>query len=216
MQQRKHICTRCQKGFRTAHAKQQRILDSPNHWVCHECSSPLDYSTEEELNEHLEHDHHICTTCDRKFSASRQLFQHDIDKHNMCALCRRYFNNPSNLKSHKISHAKRNIGCPGCSRRFPTNSAMMLHLEAGTCDSGVDVDMINQLAFECYEALQYKSSNANFNFECPTCQTPFAYMSGILQHAESDICEVGLDSISPLRIFLEFARSSIECESSDS
>ncbi|KAL3471585.1 hypothetical protein BJX99DRAFT_237093 [Aspergillus californicus] len=212
MQTRKYICTRCDKRFSLLQAKKQHISDSVNHHLCRLCSSPTDYSTKEELNEHLEHVHNICTTCDRPFSTPRQLMQHDVDKHNMCVSCRRYFNSPSNLKSHKISHAIRNIACPGCSRWFPTNSAMMLHLEAGTCDSGVDLDKINRLAFECYQAQRYKSLNPNFNFECPTCQTPFAYMSGILQHAESDCCEEELGSESPLGIFLEFL---IDCESSE-
>ncbi|KAL5332132.1 hypothetical protein BJX70DRAFT_385047 [Aspergillus crustosus] len=202
MQSRKFICTRCQKGFSTAQAKQQHISDSLNHHLCRLCSLPTDYPTDE-LNEHLEDEHNICTACDRSFNTPRQLSQHDVDKHDMCATCRR------------ISHAERNIGCPGCSRRFPTNSAMMLHLEAGTCDSGVDLGKINQLAFECYKAQHYKSSNANFDFECPSCQTPFSFMSGILQHAESDCCEEGLSSESPLGIFLEFARSSIDCEGSE-
>lgn len=92
---------------------------------------------------------------------------------------------------------------------------MMSHLEAGTCGSGVDLDEINQLAFECYQAQWYKSLNANFDFKCPTCQTPFAYMSGLLQHAESDSCEAGLGGTSPLGIFLEFSRSSIDCEGSE-
>lgn len=103
MQQRKHICTRCQKGFSTAHAKQQHVSDSLNHHICRFCPSPLDYPTEEDLNKHLEDDHDIYTTCNRRFSGPRQLLQHDIDKHNMCASCRRYFDNPSNLKSVRLS-----------------------------------------------------------------------------------------------------------------
>lgn len=92
---------------------------------------------------------------------------------------------------------------------------MLLHLEAGTCNSGVGLDKINQLAIECYQAQRYKSSNANFRFKCPTCQTPFAFMSGILQHAESDCCKEDLGSESPLGRFLELARFSIDCENSE-
>ncbi|KAL3435051.1 hypothetical protein BDV09DRAFT_81993 [Aspergillus tetrazonus] len=215
MQPRKHFCTRCQKGFGTVQAKQRHISDSLKHHPCSLCSSPTDYPTKEELNEHLEYDHNVCTACDRQFKSPGQLVQHDVDKHNMCQTCRRYFSSPSNLKSHKITHARRDIGCPGCSRQFPMNSAMMLHLEAGTCTSGVDLDEINHLAFECYQAQSYKSSNTNFNFECPTCQTPFLFMSGLLQHIESDCCEEELGSESLLGTFLEFARSRIIYESSE-
>lgn len=70
---------------------------------------------------------------------------------------------------------------------------MMLHLEAGTCVSDVDLDEINQLAFECYQAQNYESNNLDFDFECPTCQTPFSFMSGLLQHAESNYCDEVLE-----------------------
>lgn len=36
---------------------------------------------------------------------------------------------------------------------------MILHLEAGTCGSGADLEMINQLAFECYQAEHFRSEN---------------------------------------------------------
>ena len=91
------------------------------------------------------------------------------------------------------------------------NSVMMLHLEAGTCDSGVDMDEINQIAFDCRQSQSYKSNNLDFVFECPTCQTPFLFLSGLLQHAESGYCEEWLESGDPLGIFLDLVRS---CESS--
>ncbi|KAL2810864.1 hypothetical protein BDW59DRAFT_66056 [Aspergillus cavernicola] len=217
MQPRKHFCTRCQKGFCSVPAKQQHISNSLNHNICCLCSSRPDYSTKETLIARFPYGQKgpgALFACNRQFNKPCQLVQHDVDKHNMCATCRQYFNSPSNLKSHKITHAGRNIDCPGCSRRFPTNSAMMLHLEAGTCHSGVDLDELNQLAFNCHQAQSYKSNNPDFDFECPSCQTPFLFMSGLLQHAESDCCEEELGSGDPLGIFLEFARSRIVCESS--
>ncbi|OQD76736.1 hypothetical protein PENANT_c122G03023 [Penicillium antarcticum] len=47
-------CTRCERGFSSTDARQQHIKDSPNHNICHHCSSPLDYATERELDDHLE------------------------------------------------------------------------------------------------------------------------------------------------------------------
>lgn len=60
---------------------------------------------------------------------------------------------------------------------------MMLHLEAGTCVSSVDLEEINWLASECYQAQNHKSDNSEFDYECPTCQTLFTFISGLLQHA---------------------------------
>ncbi|KAL4743402.1 hypothetical protein BDV11DRAFT_178176 [Aspergillus similis] len=74
----------------------------------------------EELNEHLEYDHNVCTACDRQFKTPGQLVQHDVDKHNMCQTCCWYFSSLSNLKSHKITHARRGIGCPGCLYKPPS------------------------------------------------------------------------------------------------
>ena len=108
-----------------------------------------------------------------------------------------------------VTHAKKNVACPGCSRRFSTNSVLILRLEAGTGVSNVDLDEINQLALECYHAQNYESNNLDFDFECSNCQTLFSFMSGLLQHAESDDCDEVLERGSQLSIFIYFVRSRI-------
>lgn len=99
MPSRKVYCSRCQKSFPSFSAKQQHIRDSLNHNVCHACSFPPDYATEDDLDNHLEDEHNICTYCDRQFDTPSQLAQHDVAKHNMCMNCRQYFNTPANLSS---------------------------------------------------------------------------------------------------------------------
>lgn len=86
---------------------------------------------------------------------------------------------------------------------------MILHLEAGTCECDADLDEITELAFECHQSKFYNSDNPDFNFECPTCQTPFRFMSGLLQHAESDSCDESLVEQWPLAIFLRFVKSRV-------
>ncbi|KAH7232240.1 uncharacterized protein BKA55DRAFT_146933 [Fusarium redolens] len=61
-----------------------------------------------------------------------------MDKHNICIVCRRSFQTAQNLKMHKLTHAERTIECAGCDRMFVTESAMLLHLETGTCASIAD------------------------------------------------------------------------------
>ncbi|KAH7117329.1 hypothetical protein EDB81DRAFT_668295 [Dactylonectria macrodidyma] len=209
MPSRPYDCSRCGRIFISSSAKQQHIQDSQSHNVCHICSSPPDFATEDELDEHLEAEHNFCTICDKQFDAPGKLAQHSGDKHNMCVTCRQCFNTPSNLSNHKITHAEKNITCPGCSRQFSTDFAMVLHLEARTCTSGIGLEEITDLAFECRQSRHYASENPDFDFECPTCQTPFAYISGLLQHAESDCCDEELGENSPLGIFLRFVRSRI-------
>ncbi|KAG8667800.1 hypothetical protein FPOAC1_012639 [Fusarium poae] len=201
-------CFRCNKNFRSHSAKQQHIRDSAHHYLCHIC--PLDYGTQNDLNNHLENEHHICTTCDlRQFRTARQLQQHDVDKHNMCIICGKYYGTPQNLKMHKLIHAEKNIECAGCSRLFVTESAMLLHLEAGTCESGTDRNDVIRLGRQCYTSGEYWSVTPGYNFQCPTCHNDFRLMSSLVQHVESDMCDENLDYDAPLRDFLEYVWSSL-------
>jgi hypothetical protein len=86
---------------------------------------------------------------------------------------------------------------------------MILHLEAGTCDSGADLEIINQLASECYQAEHYSSENYVFDFECASCEILFAFISGLLQHAENGHCGSLLERVGALNIFLRFVSSRI-------
>ena len=108
------------------------------------------------------------------------------------------------------THAAKDVECPGCCRMFVSESAMVLHLEAGTCDSGVDSDRVNEIACECYQSKKYtRNDDSGYDFECPTCSKPFTLMSGLLQHVESDNCDEELDRWQPLGKFLHFLRSQI-------
>lgn len=68
---------------------------------------------------------------------------------------------------------------------------MVLHLEAGGCTSGADCDDVTTVAFDCYRSSEYTTDNDDddYDFQCPTCGARFAFMSSLLQHAESDRCD---------------------------
>ncbi|KAB8071272.1 hypothetical protein BDV29DRAFT_179524 [Aspergillus leporis] len=123
----------------------------------------------------------------------------------MCMTYRKYFTSPANQNSHMITHVKKNIICPGCSSRFSRDSAVLLHLEAGTCVSGVDIEDVTQLAFDCNQAEDYTSYNPDFDFKSPRCQTSFAFISGLLQHAESGCCDKLMERDSSLGKFLRLS-----------
>ncbi|KAI8648646.1 hypothetical protein NCS57_01476300 [Fusarium keratoplasticum] len=203
-----HECLRCQRDFRSRAAKEQHIRDSSRHNVCHICRV-RDYEEAYELDNHLEADHHFCVECGEQFHTAGLFEQHDIDVHNLCSICGRHFNSASNLNNHKITHAAKDIECAGCYRRFATNSAMMLHLEAGTCPSEVDCLTIDELASECRQSQYYSCNDPNYDYECPSCETPFRYMSGLLQHIENGPCDEDLSWHSALGIFLRFIRTRI-------
>lgn len=82
---------------------------------------------------------------------------------------------------------------------------MVLHLEAGTCESGADCDRVDDVAFDCYQSGKYTcDEDSEYDFQCPTCSTPFTYMSGLLQHAESTACNEQLKAGKSLDKFLHF------------
>ena len=111
-------------------------------------------------------------------------------------------------------HVEKDTECPGCDRQFANESAVLLHLEAGTCESGADYDYITGIAFACHQAHMYTcdddgsdDDDSGFKFMCPTCETRFDSMSAVLQHVESDCCDETLAYWRPLAKFLRYLRS---------
>jgi len=97
------------------------------------------------------------------------------------------------------------VECPGCDRMFISNSAMVLHLEAGTCPSGVDRNTVDDIGIACSYYENYVSDNPNFDFQCPNCEAKFVLMSALLQHAESvDGCDAELETYGTLLRFLNY------------
>ncbi|RTE83471.1 hypothetical protein BHE90_001922 [Fusarium euwallaceae] len=206
--QQVYECRRCQRQFPSQAAREQHIRDSTRHNICHICRV-RDYEDADDLHDHLEEEHHFCVDCNEQFSTAGLLKQHDIDVHYLCSTCGRRFKSASNLDNHKITHAAKDIECAGCYRLFVSNSAMVLHLEAGTCPSEADNQTVHQLAFECRQSQYYYCDDPEYDYECPTCETPFRYMSGLLQHVENGPCDEDLSWHSPLAIFLRFIRARI-------
>ncbi|CAG9990714.1 unnamed protein product [Clonostachys byssicola] len=197
-------CSRCDRYFNSPLAMEQHIRDSPKHNICGACND--DFELREDLEEHCEYWHDYCRHCSRFFDSAEDLDQHDVLQHDMCIVCGRYFISENNLRYHKLTHVDKTIGCRGCERDFVTHFAMTLHLEEGTCSSGVDQGRVTELAFQCRLSQYYASSKGGFDFECPSCTVPFSYMSGLFQHVQSEACDEELDKHSPLRVFLRFLR----------
>jgi hypothetical protein len=85
---------------------------------------------------------------------------------------------------------------------------MVLHLEEGTCKSGVDLSDVNDYASECHASNKYHDDDGDY--KCPTCKKYFRYMSGLLQHAESDSCDETLRKRrGSLSIFLRFLKARV-------
>ena len=68
---------------------------------------------------------------------------------------------------------------------------MVLHLEAGNCESGIDyhdVDrMVNTSGVQCAEYHNFDLSD--FRYHCPGCNAKFLYLSAFCQHMATDACK---------------------------
>ncbi|KAL7911876.1 hypothetical protein GGI35DRAFT_301160 [Trichoderma velutinum] len=157
---------------------------------CHICDVP-EFDTESELDEHLEIEHYCCSFCNNEeFDTPEEFTDHQIEKHHLCWIC------------------EKDIECPVCPRKVSKESAMVLHLEVGCCPSGVDDEDIDNLAGECRQWPRFLNTESGLRYRCPTCGEKFKFMSGLLQHAESERCNEDLDeTYGPLAIFLRFLRS---------
>lgn len=123
---------------------------------CHRCDRS--FGSESALAQHVADSlsHHVCTECQKDLTSAHGLHDHCRQKHPYCIECREVFGNDRELQAHlRTSLIHKNddqpdelISCPllHCERTFNTNSALMLHLEAGTCKSGANKAWVDRQA----------------------------------------------------------------------
>lgn len=96
--------------------------------------------------------------------------------------------------------------CIGCDRKFTTWGGMVIHLESGRCDSGLDMVDLNETAAMCYQWKKFMEQNYRddlrecvplhkkhhpnkiYPFKCPTCENTFSRLSGLFMHVASPSC----------------------------
>ncbi|CAG5181304.1 uncharacterized protein ALTATR162_LOCUS9695 [Alternaria atra] len=147
-------CERCDRSYRTSHALNQHVRDSPNHHECPECD--FDCATWDDLLDHCRDEgcRTVCQGCNDG-SGSHWEFQCDeywdhVEDFNVCTQCERHFTSSSHLHQHRLSHRKPTYECYQCTRTFKTYGGMIIHLERRTC-SNIDYTDLNKLAAECYK-----------------------------------------------------------------
>jgi hypothetical protein len=88
---------------------------------------------------------------------------------------------------------------------------MLLHLEAGNCESGADADRIDDLAAGFSLSEEYTTDLPNYNpYFCPGCQRNFRWLSALYQHAETTPdCEEYLESYNCLGALERWIRDTI-------
>ncbi|KAG8219330.1 hypothetical protein J3R82DRAFT_213 [Butyriboletus roseoflavus] len=143
-----NVCDDCDEDFDSWWGLKQHYVQSPRHHYCRRCDT--EFEDDEDLIDHCLDEHDYCEECDRFFRNAFGLQEHNRQSHHYCVDCRRFFNSESNLRAHLKSsvHRPKNVLCAfehrGCRQSFVSKSAMILHLESGSCMSGADRTMINR------------------------------------------------------------------------
>ncbi|KAF5229132.1 hypothetical protein FAUST_10604 [Fusarium austroamericanum] len=186
------------------------VTNSYKHHVCTHCDHEPDYETADDLNHHLEEDHNACLECNEMFYDEEDLIQHDVDVHNRCPTCQRFFDSPSNLINHEKVHLEKNMKCLACPRMFISNSAMMLHLEHGTCESGANLRVIQNVVADWYEEYGPAGHDHEDDFRCENCGSCFNRLSALLQHAESETCDAAVWDFYRIFVHIEYNQDAFQ------
>ncbi|KIX98863.1 uncharacterized protein Z520_05324 [Fonsecaea multimorphosa CBS 102226] len=181
-------CERCGWLFVSPRACQSHVDNSSRHNVCTPCG--MDFGTPALLESHDVDVHNKCTECCECFRAPDLLKAHDVLVHNLCIECGRYFRNINDLMQHKRTHLPLDIKCLGCDRLFSEFSAMMIHLESGTCESGIDRDDVDSYIFDTYvrNRAYVNQWEDHLKYQCPDCGSDFRFASALCQHVASNAC----------------------------
>ncbi|KAH6373386.1 hypothetical protein HBI34_082480 [Parastagonospora nodorum] len=226
-------------------------LPSDPEYHCRFCTVS-DLCSNEELNAHEASKHNVCPVCKKWYSSwddlkthcrqtkcamvcegcghrgalhhNNEYFERHKQTHNVCEECEKHFETPSNLTHHKLTHRTPDYECYGCTRTFTTYSGMIIHLESGTCTSGIDIHDLGKSAAMCFQWKKYIITNWVHArlleeedlwplideygdaeeiecFKCPRCDIYFTKLSGLFMHVESESCSqtLGDGAIGKLR-----------------
>ncbi|KAI9058641.1 hypothetical protein FKP32DRAFT_1596937 [Trametes sanguinea] len=191
-----YSCEKCNKDFPSQLARTQHFVQSPRHAYCERCT--LELPSFDQLTIHLRSTHHCCDLCrsgpptlvngaprrlPRVFNDDAGLHAHRRRNHPdlYCTPCKRIFDFPSNLDSHRRSalHAGRPVVCPAsqCSKRFVSLAALFIHLESGTCLSGVGLTTVSIAAVHADRTHVVTTDDA-FDIVYGQSQAGFPYAKG--------------------------------------
>ncbi|EPE24819.1 C2H2 and C2HC zinc finger [Glarea lozoyensis ATCC 20868] len=185
-------------------------------YYCQQCDK--EFITYNGFNMHMEHSSahqdldYECEFCDRDFGTEQARHQHYVAAygHHYCGDCRRTFNSEHSLTQHMRSrtHVGTSISCPFCKGNYATASGLTIHLESGTCSSGLNRQKINTMMRQMdknnvitkpmitmpgYEnASNMVATEHAWNgdgYECYLCHREFDRLSGLNNHMRSPVHE---------------------------
>ncbi|KAJ7827634.1 hypothetical protein B0H14DRAFT_3873595 [Mycena olivaceomarginata] len=163
----------------------------------------------EDLEYHCQMDHSYCAECQRVFKNEFTLEEHYRQSafHHYCDACKKLFLSVNNLKNHLNSsiHLPKDVLCPGkgCGLTFVSRSAVLLHLESGTCRCGTDRRTIDRLVrqfdtnnnitkpsrlLQGANEVTFTASEHAWNgvaYECYLCHAGYRTLAALNQHLGS-------------------------------
>ncbi|KAG6917371.1 hypothetical protein DXG01_002746 [Tephrocybe rancida] len=199
-----NICDDCDLDFATWDDLQEHYIEDDDHFYCEDCDEH--FSDDDDLEDHYEEAHWRCHSCSRIFKNELGLKDHyrQSSQHHYCAQCDRHFQGESQLRNR---HHPRDVPCrgKGCTQTFISVSAMLLHLEAGTCVSGATRRLVNtkvreldrnniitdpsrMLTSSQHNNTTYYASSVAWNgaaWECYLCHGTFRSLAALNQHLAS-------------------------------
>jgi len=206
---RHNICNSCGLDFSQERGLVQHYVQSRSHHYCQRCEEH--FGDNDDLVQHYHYAHYYCDTCEKVFSSDLGLHGHNRQSHWYCIPCKRVFRSESNLDNHHKSsiHQPKKYPCPGrgCGMSFVSESARVLHFEAGTCPSGVNRNRLNKFAIQMdrsniitnssrlisgssssNSSTQIWATQRNWNgyaYECSLCHRDFRAIGALNTHLQS-------------------------------
>ncbi|KAF7597384.1 hypothetical protein BBP40_006326 [Aspergillus hancockii] len=162
-------------------------------WECLLCERT--FNSKFALFAHCEYTsrHEWCAQCQRVFTsfAAKNSHLKCATVHQLrCKVCDRAFRNENDWRMHQQTHQPRDQECyaDDCTMLFKTFSGMLIHLESGSCPSGVDEDRVDYLARSYYNrTFAQTDSDGAWRYMCPGCERVYRTLSGLFQHAEDAV-----------------------------
>jgi hypothetical protein len=108
---------------------------------------------------------------------------------------------------HSRIHQGSNVTCPWCKNSYTTASGLTIHLESGTCTSGLNRQKINQIVQQLdrnnaitrpmitmpgYDNIETLATGRAWNgsgYECYLCTREFSTLNGLNSHLRSPVHE---------------------------
>ncbi|KAA1106491.1 hypothetical protein PGT21_035531 [Puccinia graminis f. sp. tritici] len=197
---RHHYCEPCQRDFTSQNAKENHLRHSEQHMICKWCQTTVG-----KLRIHNQRYHEQCSECSQWCEDADEVHQHCRLAHSdvYCPPCRRIFSNPNNLDMHERSsiHQPKNVKCPhpACERGFISKAALVQHFEAGTCQSDLDLEDVDEIfSSRCDRDQQFVDRDRIFpaaradlscdydgRYQCSLCPKSFGTQGQLIAHFKS-------------------------------